>query len=195
MGRPPDPHPTCRARKAVKNDLRRAQRTLEASLRSNLYNKLSAVNNRTDPIFYTMIKHQRQTKQTTGSSLRVDDQIISDTSETLEAWAAYFENLGTPANKPNFDADFHEFCLQENHILDIICASHHSDATQTTQQVTTKEVSKAIAIDSTIRRQPTALVCQRNTSRKQDHLLYRSLLICSLPSLRRVTSQSQSNRD
>lgn len=126
VGRPPDPHPTCRARKAVKNDLRRAQRTLEASLRSNLYNKLSAVNNRTDPIFYTMIKHQRQTKQTTGSSLRVDDQIISDTSETLEAWAAYFENLGTPANKPNFDADFHEFCLQENHILDITLSVHRT---------------------------------------------------------------------
>ena len=43
----------------------------------------------------------------------VDDLLLTDPSEILDAWADHFDNLGTPLEDPTFDANYRSQVVED----------------------------------------------------------------------------------
>ena len=53
-----------------------------------------------------LVAAQRSKPRTSISSIMVDDRLLTDEAEVLNAWADHFESLGRPLEDDSFDSNY-----------------------------------------------------------------------------------------
>ena len=124
----------------LKKTIRSEQRKLAADRREHEQKEIMSASEDDNQLFYKLIKKQRSTPR--GSTeLMIDDNLITDNEDLLNAWADHFERLATPTDDPNFDFDFKS--ITENS-FDIIREFTSLNTHSKTNPVSTEEVMCAM---------------------------------------------------
>ena len=95
-GKPGHRDQTSSDRRQAKQQLRREMRQETARRRTSLYDELMQTHTNHDKLFYKLVAAQRSKPRTSISSIMVDDRLLTDEVEVLNAWADHFESLGRP---------------------------------------------------------------------------------------------------
>ena len=70
---------------------------IEASRRrASLYDELMQTHSNNDKLFYKLVAAQRSSSRSHGTSIMVDDRLLTDEADITDAWADHFELLGRP---------------------------------------------------------------------------------------------------
>ena len=89
----------------LKKNIRSEQRRQAADRREHEQKEIMSASKDDNQLFFKLIRKQRSTPP--GSTeLLVNDNLITDNEDLLNAWADHFQHLATPTENSKFDAAF-----------------------------------------------------------------------------------------
>ncbi|MEW8548319.1 MAG: endonuclease/exonuclease/phosphatase family protein, partial [Candidatus Thiodiazotropha sp.] len=142
-GQPGPEHPLSIQRKAVKRQLRTAQRQQQAEYRAETYRNIMEADSSNKRLFFSLINRQRKEGRQSLSQLFVDDRHLTTEETIREGWATYFEKLATPKDDPLYDQGFkNQVELDFNLICDI--CSRTQDSVQEISCETVEKIIKSL---------------------------------------------------
>ncbi len=128
-GCPGPEHALSKTRKQAKRQLRSVTRHLESERRETFFQEIMSSKDNTN--FYKLIARQNGKKKSLAEALKVNDSLIFDTDEQLQAWADHYSELFTSHETTSSP-------ITEEGILAILNKIHRS------QPITEWEVIQAI---------------------------------------------------
>ena len=140
---------------------------IEASRRrASLYDELMQTHSNNDKLFYKLVAAQRSSSRSHGTSIMVDDRLLTDEADITDAWADHFELLGRPLEDDSFD---NNYFLQ---VLDDIKTIHYLSSCTTPSKFSTDEVTTAIKrLNSNRAADPQGLMA--------EHLKHAPAIVCT----------------
>ena len=134
--------------------------------RASLYDELMQTHSNNDKLFYKLVAAQRSSSRSHGTSIMVDDRLLTDEADITDAWADHFELLGRPLEDDFFD---NNYFLQ---VLDDIKTIHYLSSCTTPSKFSTDEVTTATkSLNSNRAADPQGLM--------MEHLKHAPSIVCT----------------
>jgi hypothetical protein len=128
--------------KMDKRALRSEQRQLQAKKRKQKHQEIMDASHDNDQsLFYKLIRQHRSIQHQNSRDIEFNGSLLTE-NEAVFAWAEYFEQLATPTDKPDFDAEYST--LMESMYLDLHKTYSGNDSASRLPTITDTQVAKLV---------------------------------------------------